>query len=117
MQSKDLVKLNQESTFPEKALRTLLGRICKWCLIPPEKKRKRELEFKHFEQKGMSVVTYFVNFISSERFASGLVATEKIQADRFFEALIYTRILNSNVSVLCTSQNLIYSDMHVANRA
>lgn len=85
--------------------------------FPLEKKRKRELEFKHFEQKGMSVVTYLVKFISLEMFAPGLVATKKIWANRFFEALIYTRILNSNVSVLCTSWNLVDSDMHVTNRA
>ena len=57
--------------------------------FPPEKKRKRELEFEHLEQKGMSVAEYLAKLICLERFAPGLVANEKTRADRFFEGLIY----------------------------
>ena len=57
--------------------------------FPPEEKRKRELEFEHLEQKGMSVAEYLAKFISLEkfapfsleRFAPCLVANEKMRVD------------------------------------
>lgn len=57
--------------------------------FPPEEKGKREIEFEYLQQNGMSVTEYLTKFISLERFAPGLVATEKMRADRFIEKLIY----------------------------
>lgn len=54
-----------------------------------EEKIRRELEFEYLEQEGMWVAEYLTKFISLQRFAPSLLATEKIWANQFFEGLIY----------------------------